>query len=57
MDLCKNIVDLDDRKVIGWCVSENLTTEKTVIAVWNKGINYKSIEQLRKVVFEYVEKC
>jgi transposase InsO family protein len=28
------IIDLADRKVIGWSVSEDMTTKNTVIAAW-----------------------
>lgn len=38
------IMDLYDRKIIGWALSDNMTTEDTVLAAWrmaliNRGIN------------------
>lgn len=38
------IVDLADRKVIGWALSENLTTSTTVIAAWNMAIKNRPIQ-------------
>ena len=37
------VIDLADRKVIGWCVSDDMTTENTVVKAWNKAINNRQI--------------
>ena len=37
------VIDLADRKVIGWSVSNDMTTENTVINAWNKAINNRPI--------------
>ena len=37
------VIDLADRKVIFWCVSDDITTENTVVKAWNKAINNRSI--------------
>lgn len=37
------ILDLYDRKVIGWAMSESLKAEHTVIPAWNMAINNRPI--------------
>ena len=39
----KTVIDLEDRKVIGWCVSDDITTERTVIKAWISERNHRSI--------------
>ncbi len=38
------IIDLADRKVVGWTLSENLTTEHTVYKAWIKARNTRTIK-------------
>jgi len=38
------IIDLADRKVIGWSLSETMTAEATVIPAWNKAIKNRRIQ-------------
>ncbi len=38
------IIDLADRKVVGWTLSEDMTTENTVYKTWIKARNTRSIE-------------
>ncbi len=38
------IIDLADRKVIGWSLSDTLTAEATVIPAWNKALKNRSIK-------------
>ncbi len=33
------IIDLFNRKVVGWSMSDNLTTEDTIILAWNMAVN------------------
>ena len=37
------IIDLFNRKVVGWSMSDNLTTKDTIIAAWNMAIKSNSI--------------
>ena len=39
------IIDLADRKVIGWSLSEDMTTKSTVIEAWNKARLHRSIKK------------
>ena len=38
------IIDLADRKVVGWTLSEDMTTENTVYKTWIKARNTRAIE-------------
>ena len=38
------IIDLADRKVVGWTLSEDMTTENTVYKTWIKARNTRTIE-------------
>lgn len=38
------IIDLYDRKVIGWALSDNMTAEDTTIAAWQRAIQNRSYE-------------
>lgn len=37
------IIDLADRRVVGWSLSEDMTTENTVMKAWNTARNNRSI--------------
>lgn len=37
------IIDLFNRKVVGWAMSDNLTTEATIIPAWNMAIKDNKI--------------
>ena len=37
------IIDLSNRKVVGWCVSDDVTTESTVVKAWISERNNRSI--------------
>jgi putative transposase len=37
------VIDLADRKVIGWSVSDDMMTEKKAIEAWSKLINNRPI--------------
>ena len=39
------IIDLADRKVVGWSLSEDMTTKSTIIAAWKKARLQRSIKQ------------
>jgi len=39
------ILDLTDRKVIGWALSNNLTTTDTIVSAWNMAIKNRTINQ------------
>ena len=43
------IIDLFDRKVIGWSLSEDMTAENTVIKAWNAAVDNRPIK--RKLIF------
>ena len=43
------IIDLFDRKVIGWSLSEDLTAENTIIKAWHAAIDNRPINQ--KLIF------
>ena len=38
------IIDLADRKIVGWSLSEDMTTENTVLKAWYSARNSRSIE-------------
>ena len=38
------IIDLADRKVVGWSLSEDMTTENTIITTWFEAIRTRSIK-------------
>lgn len=38
------MIDLADRKVVGWSISTDMTTENTVIAAWNKAQMNRDIQ-------------
>lgn len=38
------MIDLADRKVVGWSISTDMTTENTVIAAWNKARMNRDIQ-------------
>ena len=38
------IIDLADRKAIGWSLSDTMTAESTVIPAWNKAVKNRSIK-------------
>jgi transposase InsO family protein len=37
------IIDLADRKIVGWSLSEDMTTENTIIKTWNMARNNRNI--------------
>lgn len=37
------IIDLFNRKVVGWAMSDNLTTEATIVPAWNMATNHHKI--------------
>ena len=39
------VLDLADRKIVGWAISEDMTTENTVIAAWNRAKMNREIKQ------------
>jgi transposase InsO family protein len=39
------IIDLFDRKVVGWAMSKGMTAEKTIIAAWRMAVNNRPINQ------------
>ena len=43
------IIDLYNRKVIGWSMSDNLTTQDTIIAAWNMAVKSNVINE--KLIF------
>ena len=38
------IMDLADRKIVGWSLSEDMTTENTVFKAWKSAINTRGIQ-------------
>jgi putative transposase len=38
------IMDLADRKIVGWSLSEDMTTENTVFKAWKSAINIRGIQ-------------
>ena len=44
------IIDLFNRKVVGWSMSNNLTTEDAIISAWHRAIKSMSL-QLQKGLF------
>jgi len=40
------VLDLFDRKIIGWALSTNMTTENTVIAAWRMAIRNRPVKQV-----------
>jgi len=62
------ILDLYDRKIIGWSLSTDMTTQNTVLAAWRmslknrpvdkelmKHTHFHSILQARNEIFEFIE--
>ncbi|WP_390902246.1 IS3 family transposase [Xanthocytophaga flava] len=45
------ILDLADRKVVGWSVSESLQTESTLITAWRMAITQQSIKTDHSLIF------
>ncbi len=43
------IIDLFDRKVVGWSMSKGMTTEEIIIPAWRMAVNNRSINQ--KLIF------
>jgi len=39
------IIDLFDRKVVGWSMSKGMTAEETIIAAWRMAVNNRPINQ------------
>ena len=39
------IIDLFDRKVVGWAMSKGMTAEETIIAAWRMAVNNRPINQ------------
>jgi putative transposase len=39
------IIDLFDRKVVGWSMSKGMTAEETIIAAWRMAVNNRQINQ------------
>jgi putative transposase len=39
------IIDLFDRKVVGWAMSKGMTAEETIIAAWRMAVNNRPITQ------------
>ena len=39
------VMDLFDRKIIGWALSSNMTTQETSLAAWNMAIRNRSVGQ------------
>lgn len=39
------IIDLADRKVVGWSLSEDMTTENTILKAWFEAIRTRSIKE------------
>jgi transposase InsO family protein len=39
------ILDLFNRKVVGWSMSDNLTTEHTIVRAWNMAIRNNDITE------------
>ena len=39
------IIDLYNRKVIGWSMSADLTTQNTIMPAWNMAVNSISINE------------
>lgn len=39
------IMDLADRKIVGWSLSEDMTTENTVFKAWKSAINTRGIQE------------
>jgi len=40
------VLDLFDRKIVGWALSTNMTTENTVIAAWRMAIRNRPVKQV-----------
>lgn len=38
------IIDLYDRKVVGWAISEGMSTQETVLSAWYMALNNRSIQ-------------
>ncbi|MEM7372430.1 MAG: IS3 family transposase [Bacteroidota bacterium] len=38
------IIDLADRQVIGWALSQEMTTEQTILAAWKMAITNRAVE-------------
>lgn len=43
------IIDLFNRKVVGWSMSDNLTTKQTIISAWDMAVRSKRITE--KLIF------
>ncbi|MFH7000468.1 IS3 family transposase [Flavobacterium sp. FlaQc-57] len=39
------VIDLYDRKIIGWILSNSISTDKTVLAAWKMAVKTRSIEK------------
>lgn len=45
------VIDLADRMIVGWHLSDNMTTEQTSIAAFKKAVNNRGITKLDNLMF------